>query len=134
MFNSTNFSFNLGKLDKHEEMAHCDISFHTQMTCLLHIAIMDRPLQALMMVKRAGTATKETAILLQAWIRKMFLLFLKYDQVLSLHLWKKPSLFPLFLISIIVEFCSKFAWIIYLLGSTRRKLSINFENNIIFIF
>ena len=66
MFNSTNFSFNLGKLDKHEEMAHCDISFHTQMTCLLHIAIMDRPLQALMMVKRAGTATKETAILLQA--------------------------------------------------------------------
>ena len=99
MFNCNNFSFNLGKLDKHEEMAHCDISFHTQMTCLLHIAIMDRPLQALMMVKRAGTATKETAILLQAWIRKMFLLFLKYDQVLSLHLWKKT-----FIISFIPNF------------------------------
>ena len=35
--NSNDFSYNLGKLDKHEEMAHCDISFHTQMICLHHI-------------------------------------------------------------------------------------------------
>ena len=65
--NSNDFSFNLGKLDKHEEMAHCDLSFHTQMICLLHIAIMVRPLQELlMMVKAEQEQTKETATLLQA--------------------------------------------------------------------
>ena len=69
--NSNDFSYNLGKLDKHEEMAHCDISFHTQMICLLHIAIMVRPLQELLMMVKAEQ-TKETATLLQAWIQKMF--------------------------------------------------------------
>ena len=53
-------------------MAHCDISFHTQMICLLHIAIMVRPLQELLMMVKAEQ-TKETATLLQAWIQKMFL-------------------------------------------------------------
>ena len=72
--NSNDFSYNLGKLDKHEEMAHCDISFHTQMICLLHIAIMARAVQELLMMVKAEQ-TKETATLLQAWIQKMFLFF-----------------------------------------------------------
>ena len=90
--NSNDFSYNLGKLDKHEEMAHCDISFHTQMICLLHIAIMARPLQELLMMVKAEQ-TKETAMLLQAWIQNMFLFFSTYVSFIPFfvfdHFWRQ---------------------------------------------